>query len=126
MQQRWPRNGSVSVDPFLIFILFNAAYLVKHILELVLRQRTAFDVFNRAEVLRHTLAVLSADRGHLLLSKLLSDTGVISQIDLSTDNQAGDAWAVVVDLGEPFLADVFERRRGGDAEADEENVGLGI
>lgn len=86
----------------------NTTYLVKHILELVLRQRTALDVFNRAEVLCHTLTILSADRGHLLLGKLLSDAGVISQIDLGSDNEAGNAGAVVVNLGEPLLADVFE------------------
>lgn len=86
----------------------NTTYLVKHIFELVLRQRTALDVFNRAEVLRHTLTVLSADGGHLLLGKLLSDAGVISQIDLSSNNEAGNARAVVVNLREPLLANVFE------------------
>jgi hypothetical protein len=87
---------------------FETTYLVKYILELVLRQSTALDVFNRAEVLCHTLTVLSADWGHLLLGKLLSDAGVISQIDLGSDNEAGNAGAVVVNLGEPLLANVFE------------------
>lgn len=87
---------------------FNITYLVKHILQLVLRQRTALDVFNCAEVLCHTLTILSTDWGHLLLGKLLSNAGVISQIDLGSDNEAGDARAVVVHFGEPLLANVFE------------------
>jgi len=33
---------------------------------------------------------------------------------------------VVVNFGEPFLADVFEGGRGCDGEADEEDVGLGV
>lgn len=33
---------------------------------------------------------------------------------------------MVVDLGEPLLADVLERGGGGDAEADEEDIGLGV
>ena len=33
---------------------------------------------------------------------------------------------MVVDLGEPLFPDVFEACRGGDAEADEEDVGLGV
>jgi hypothetical protein len=33
---------------------------------------------------------------------------------------------VVVDLGEPLLANVFERGGRRDAEADEEDVGLGV
>lgn len=105
---------------------FIATYLIKHILELELRQRTALDVFDRAQVLRHTLAVLLADRGHLLLSKLFSDARVVSQVDLGADDEAGDTGAVVVDFGEPLFADVFERGGRGDAEADEEHVGLGI
>lgn len=118
-QQRWPRRRMLAVMLVLIRqkkkkerkkrkFFPNTTYLVKHIFELVLRQRTALDVFNRAEVLRHTLTVLSADGGHLLLGKLLSDAGVISQIDLSSNNEAGNARAVVVNLREPLLANVFE------------------
>lgn len=33
---------------------------------------------------------------------------------------------MVVDLGEPLLADVFEGGGGGDAETHEENIGLGV
>ncbi len=83
-------------------------YLVKHILQLILRQRTALDVLNSSELLCHPLAVLSPDRGHLLLGQLFPDAGVIAQIDLGADNQARHARAVVMYLGEPLLADVLE------------------
>jgi hypothetical protein len=102
------------------------SYLVKHILELVLRQGTALDVFDSAELLGHALAVLPPHGSHLLLSKLLPDAVIVPQIDLGADNEAGDTGAVVVDLGEPLLADVLEGGGRCDAEADEEDVGLGV
>ena len=49
-----------------------------------------------------------------------------AQIELGTDNQAGDAGAVVVDFGEPLLADVLEGSGRDDGEADEEDIGLGV
>lgn len=101
-------------------------YLIKHILELELRQSTALDILDSAELLGHPLAVLPSHGGHLLLGQLLSDAGVVSQIDLGADDEAGDAGAVVVDLGEPLLADVLEGGGGGDAEANEEDVGLWV
>lgn len=102
------------------------SYLVKHVLEFVLRQSTALDVLHSAQVLCHALTVLLPHRLHLLLGQLLPYTRVISQINLCSDNEARYARAVVVDLGEPFLADVFERCGGGDAEADEEDIGLWV
>lgn len=102
------------------------SYLVKHVLEFVLRQSTALDVLHRAQILCHALAILLPHRLHLLLGQFLPHARVIPQIDLCSDNEAGDARAVVVDLGEPFLADVLEGCRGGDAEANEEDVGLWV
>lgn len=102
------------------------AYLIKHILELVLRQGTTLDVLHGAQLLGHPLAVLFPHRLHLLLGQLVLDTRIISQIDLCTDYEAGDTGTVVMDLWEPLLADVLERGRGGHAEADEENIGLGV
>lgn len=101
-------------------------YLVKHVLEFVLRQSTALDILHGAQVLCHALAVLLPHRLHLLLGQFLSHARVIPQIDLCTDNEAGNARAVVVHLGEPFLADVLEGCGGGDAEANEEDVGLWV
>lgn len=85
------------------------AYLVENILQLKLRKRTAFDVLDSVQLLSHALAVFPPNRRHLLLHELFFDTGVISQVDLGTDNEAGNPGAVVVNLGEPFLSDVFKR-----------------
>lgn len=101
-------------------------YLVKHILELVLRQSTALDILDSAQLLCHPFTVLFPYRLHLLLGQLVLHAGVISQIDLCTDYEAWDARAVVVDLGKPFLANVLERCRGGDAEAYQEDIGLWV
>ena len=63
---------------------------------------------------------------HALLRQLLPHGWIIAQIDLGSDNQAGHPRAMVVNFGEPFLADVLEGGGGSDAEADEEDVRLGV
>lgn len=89
-------------------------------------QGRALDVFDGTQVLGHTVTVLLANGLHLLTGELLTDTGVIAQIGLRADDQAGNTGAVVVDLREPFLANVFKGRRRGDGEANQEDVGLGV
>ena len=101
-------------------------HLIKHILQLVLRQSTALHVLDGAQLLCHPLTILSPNRAHLLLAQFFAHAWVVSQIGLRAHDQAGDAGAVVVNLGEPLLADVLKGGRGGDGEADEEDVGLGI
>lgn len=102
------------------------AYLVKHILELILSERRALDVLDSAQFACHSLAILLLDRCHSLLRELIFHRIVFSKIDLSTNDKAGNAWAVVMDLWEPFLADVLERGGGGYGEADEEDIGLWV
>jgi hypothetical protein len=101
-------------------------YLIKHILQLVLRKGTAFHVLNGTELLSHALSILSPHWRHLLLGQLVFNAGVIPQIHLRAYDEAGNTGAVVVDLGKPLLANVLEGGGGGDAEADEEDVGLRI
>jgi hypothetical protein len=100
--------------------------LIEDILQLVLRQRRALHVLDRTKFLRHALAVLLPNGLHLRLRQLLAHLRVVTEIGLCADDQAGDAGAVVVDFGEPFLADVLEGGGAGDAEAHEEDVGLRI
>ena len=100
--------------------------LVKDVLEALLRQGRALDVLDGAELTREPLARVVLDGPLLLPGELLADGGVLSQVDLGADNQAGHARAVVVDLGEPLLLDVLERCRARDREADEEDVGLRV
>lgn len=101
-------------------------HLVKDILELVLGQGAALDVFDCAQLLGHPLAILFPHGVHLLLGELGHHLLILPQIHLGADDEAGHAGAVVVYLGEPLLADVFERGGRRDAEANEEDVGLGI
>jgi hypothetical protein len=109
-------------------------YLVKDVLESLLGQGRALDVLDGTELSGHSFTVLSLDGLHLLLTELAED-GVLlvvalllrwAQIELGTDNQARDTGAVVVDFGEPLLADVLEGSRRDDGEADEEDIGLGV
>lgn len=107
--------------------------LVKDVLESLLGQGRALDVLDSTELSGHSLTILSLDRLHLLLAKL-AEYGVLvvtlllrwAQIELGTDNQARDARAVVVDFGEPLLADVLKGSRRDDGEADEEDIGLRV
>ena len=100
--------------------------LIEHILQFILRQSRAFDVFDRTQIFRHTLAVLLLHWLHTLLGQLFTNLRIVAQIGLCTDYQAWDTWTVVVNFGKPFFADVFERGGRGDAEADEKDVGLGV
>lgn len=86
-------------------------YLIEHILQLVLCQSRALHVFDSAQFLRHAITVFLPDRLHLLASELVPDTGIVAQISLRTDDQAGDTGAVVVDFGEPFFPNVLEGGR---------------
>ena len=101
-------------------------YLIEHILQLELRKSGALDVLDSAQVLCHTLAILFPHRLHLLLAKLLAHLRVIAQICLSANNKARHTGAVVVDFGEPFLANVLKGRGGGDGEADQEDISLWV
>ena len=109
-------------------------YLVKDVLESLLGQGRALDVLDSTELSGHSLTVLSLNWLHLLFTKL-AENGVLlvvalllrwAQIELGTDNQARDARAVVVDFREPLFANVLERSRRDDGEADKEDVGLGV
>lgn len=100
--------------------------LIEHVLELVLSQRGALDVFDSSQILRHAIAVLLSYGLHLLLGQLLSYARVIAQVSLGSYDQAWNSRAVVMDLGEPFLADVFEGSRRCDGETDEEHISLRV
>ena len=89
-------------------------------------QSRALDVFNSTQILGHTITVFRANGRHLLTGELLADTRVVAQIGLGTDDQAGNTGAVVVDFRKPFLANVLKGRGGGDGEADQEDIGLGV
>lgn len=101
-------------------------YLIKHILKFVLSQRAALDIFHRTQILGHALAILPAHGLHLLLRQLLFHTGIVSQIHLGSDDEAGNTGTVMMNLGEPFFPDVLEGSGRGDAETDQEDIGLRV
>ena len=102
------------------------SYLIKNILQLILGQGGTFDVFHGTQILGHTVTIFLANGLHLLTGELLANTGVIAQIGLGADDQAGNTGAMVVHLGEPFFANVFEGCGGSHGEADQEDIGLGV
>lgn len=102
------------------------AYLVKNVLELVLRQGRALNVLDSAKLSRHPLAVLALDRRHPLLCQLVLYRSVLPQIHLCAHDQTRHARTVVVYLGKPLLAHVLKRRGRGYGETHEEYVGLRI
>jgi hypothetical protein len=83
-------------------------YLIKDILQLVLRQSGTLDIFHCAEFLGHAITVFLANGLHLLAGELIADICIVAQIGLCTDDQAGDTGAVVVDLGEPLFPNVLK------------------
>lgn len=92
----------------------------------LLRQCRALDVLDGAELSCEPLTRLGGHRSLLLPRELVEHGGVVAQVDLSSDDEARNARAVVVHLGEPLFLDVLERGGRGDAEADEEDVGLRV
>ena len=86
----------------------DSVYLVEDILQLILCQGRTLDVFNSAKFLSHPVTVFLADGGHLLAGELVPHTGIIAQIGLGADDQAGNTGAVMVDFREPLFADVLK------------------
>jgi hypothetical protein len=105
---------------------YEHTHLVKDILQPLLREGRTLDVLYSAELLCEALTLFRANRTLPLSGKLLNDLGIVSQVYLCTDDQAGDTGAMMVDLWEPLFLDVFKRSGRCDAEADEKDVGLGI
>ena len=102
------------------------AYLIEDILQLVLRQRRAFHILDCSQVFRHTLSVLFAYWLHALFGQLLPYLRVIAKIGLRTHYEARYSWAMVMNLWEPLLSNVLERRWRCNTEADQEDVRLWI
>lgn len=82
--------------------------LVKYILQLILRQSRTFHILDRTQLLCHPITILLAHGLHLLFGQLLAHRGIISQIGLGADNQAGHTGTVVMHFGKPFLSHVLK------------------
>ena len=84
------------------------SYLVEHILQLVLGECRALNILYRPQVFSHALTILLSYWLHPLFCQLFADAGIIAEIRLRTDDQARNAWTMVVHLWEPFFTDVLE------------------
>ena len=67
-----------------------------------------FNVLDGAKLLGQPFTILSRDGSQPLPGKLVNNCGVITEINLRTDNEARHARAVMMDLRQPFLLDVFK------------------
>lgn len=83
-------------------------YLIKDILQTLLRQCRTFHILDSSEFPSESLSLLWSNGSLLLPCKFLYYLVVISQIDLCADNEAGDTRTMMVDLGEPLLLDVLK------------------
>ena len=103
-----------------------SAYLVEHILKLILGECRALNILHCAQVFCHTLAILLSDWLHSLFCKLFADAGIIPEIGLCTNDQARNTWAMVVYFWKPLLTDVLERCGRRHTKAHQEHIGLGV
>ena len=101
-------------------------YLVKHVLQALLRQSRALHIFHRSEFPCEPFSQFTRYRSLLLSSKLLNDLAVVPQIDLRADDEARHTRTMMVYFWEPFFLDVFKGGRRGNTKANEENVRLRV
>lgn len=98
----------------------------EHVAHAVLVERWALNVLAGLNLSGQRCALLLADRWLVVLLQLLQNLWVISQILFSPHQQNGHIRAVLEHLGVPLQLDVLIGRRAGDAEADDEDVGLRV
>lgn len=76
--------------------------LIKHTLQVSLRQCTALEVLHRLDILRNLYCLLILDRRHLPLSQLFSHLWVVSQVELGAYEDNRDIWRMVLSLWIPL------------------------
>ena len=107
-------------------IEIDISHLVEYIFKLVLCKRGAFHILHCAQILCHTLPILFTYWLHSLLSKLITNAGIIAEIRLGADDEARHSRAVMVYFRKPLLTNVLKRCRRSYAKADKEHICLGI
>ena len=76
--------------------------LVKHTLQVALRQSRTFQVLVCADLLGHRQGLLVGHRLHLPLAESFGGCAVVSQIELGADQDDRDVGGMVFNLGEPL------------------------
>jgi len=100
--------------------------LVKDVLETLLCEGRALEVLDGVDFLCHLETHRVGDGLHALLLELVDGVAVLTQIELGAREDDGGVSSVVRNLGIPLGANVVERGRVHQREADEENVGLRV
>jgi len=99
---------------------------VENVFQTLLCERRTLHIFDSLDLPRHVGALVGGDGRELLLSESVEGLLVLAHVELGPDQDHGCVGAVVLNLGDPFGANIFEGSGGDDGEADEEDVGLGI
>lgn len=101
-------------------------YLVKHVLQTLLRQSRTLHIFHRPKFPCKPFSQLTRYGSLLLSSKFLNDLTVVPQINLRAHDEARHTRTVMVYLWEPLFLDVFKGGRRSDTKANEKNVRLRV
>jgi hypothetical protein len=102
--------------------LAGQTYFVNDVLHTLLCERGALNVHDRAELAREAFTLLARDRPLFLALEFFHYLRIFAQICLRANDEARNARAVVMNLRDPLLRHVFERRWRRHAEAHEKNV----
>ena len=126
--------------------------LIKHALQIPLRQGRALEVLDRLDLLGHLHGLLVLYRLHLTLSQLLLHLRVVAQVELGADEDDGHAGRMMFYFGVPLWKqsvtsshvilecqchsvrkavpylrlNIVKTRRADNAEADQEDVRLRV
>lgn len=101
-------------------------HLVENVLQTPLSKGGTLHKLDSSQLLGQSFTLLRRDRPLFLPSELLDHGLIIPQINLRSYDETGHSRAVVMDLWEPLLLDVFKGGGRGDREANEEDIGLGV
>lgn len=99
---------------------------VEHLLQVLLRQRRALDVSDRAHFFRQRPGVLFQHRPLPPSGQLDQHLDVLPQVALCADQEDGGQGAAAADFGDPLLPDVLEGGGADHAEAEQQGVGSAV
>lgn len=100
--------------------------VLKDLLDTFLGLGRAFQVLESTNLLGNSLAFVGSDGALGSTLELLNGLGVVSQISLATDKDDGHTLAEVEDLRDPLLLHVVQGVGRINAEANENNAGVGV
>lgn len=99
---------------------------VKHLLQVLLRQRRALHVHHRAHFFRQRPGVLLWHRPLPPPGQLDQHLDVLPQVALRAHQEDGGQGAAAADFGDPLLPDVLEGGGADHAEAEQQGVGSAV